>query len=166
MKSKEKRESGMGKYVVPTMVLVIICIIVTGALAYTYGITAPTIQKNLEERERLAAEEVLGGIEGVALKSQVKSYGGKLLAIVGISKSGEITGVKVLTHSDTPGLGTQPMKEEYLKQYIGLTEVSADHINDDSAVDAVTGATISSNAIYHAVSQALANYKKTGGEQE
>jgi Na+-translocating ferredoxin:NAD+ oxidoreductase subunit G len=165
MKNKEKRESRMGKYTVPTMVLVIICIVVTGTLAFTYGITAPIIQKNLEERERLAAEEVLGGIEGVALKSQVKSYGGKLLAIVGISSSGEVTGVKVLTHSDTPGLGTQPMKEDYLKQYIGLTEAKADHINDDPAVDAVTGATISSNAIYHAVSQALADYKESGGEQ-
>jgi Na+-translocating ferredoxin:NAD+ oxidoreductase subunit G len=165
MKTKEKRETRMGKYGVPTIVLVIICIIVTGALAFTYGITAPTIQKNLEEQERLAAQEVLGGIEGVALKSQVKSYGGKLLAIVGISKSGEVTGVKVLTHTDTPGLGTQPMAADYLKQYIGLTELNAEHINDDSAVDAVTGATISSNAIYQAVSQALAEYKESGGEQ-
>lgn len=166
MKAKEKNRSWMSKYGVPTVVLVIICILVTGALAFTYGITAPTIQKNLEEQERLAAEEVLGNVQGVALKAQVKSYGGKLLAIVGISLDGEVTGVKVLSHTDTPGLGTQPMKVDYLKQYIGLTELNADHINDDPAVDAVTGATISSNAIYHAVQQALVEYKESGGGQE
>jgi electron transport complex protein RnfG len=166
MKTKEKRDARIGKYVVPTLVLVIICILVTGALAFTYGITAPTIQKNLEEQERLAAEEVLGSVDGVALTAQVKSYGGKLQAIVGISENGQVTGVKVLSHSDTPGLGTQPMKADYLKQYIGLTELKADHINDDSSVDAVTGATISSNAIYHAVQQALADYKESGGGQE
>jgi Na+-translocating ferredoxin:NAD+ oxidoreductase subunit G len=166
MKMKEKRETQMSKYGVPTLVLVVICVLVTGALAFTYGVTAPIIQKNLAEQERLAAEEVLGGIEGVALKAQVKSYGGKLQAIVGISQNGEITGVKILSHSDTPGLGTQPMAKDYLKQYIGLTELKADHINDDQAVDAVTGATISSNAIYHAVQQALADYKETGGGQQ
>lgn len=166
MKTQEKKRSWMSMYGVPTLVLVIICILVTGALAFTYGITAPTIQKNLEEQERLAAEEVLGSIEGIALKAQVKSYGGKLQAIVGISQNGEVTGVKVLSHTDTPGLGTQPMTVDYLKQYIGLTELNAEHINDDPAVDAVTGATISSNAIYHAVQQALDEYKKTGGGQE
>ncbi len=166
MKTNEKKRTWMSKYGVPTLVLVIICIIVTGALAFTYGITAPTIQKNLEEQERLAAEEVLGNIEGVALKAQVKSYGGKLQAIVGVSQTGQVTGVKVLSHTDTPGLGTQPMKADYLKQYIGLTELNAEHINDDPAVEAVTGATISSNAIYHAVQQALEEYEKTGGGQE
>lgn len=166
MKTKEKRETQMKKYAVPTMVLVIICIIVTGALAFTYGITAPTIQKNLEEQERLAAAEVLGNVDGVALKAQVKSYGGKLQAIVGISQNGEVTGVKVLSHTDTPGLGTQPMTVDYLKQYIGITELNTDHINDDPAIEAVTGATISSNAIYHAVQQALFDYKESGGGQE
>lgn len=166
MKTNEKKRGWMSKYGVPTLVLVIICIIVTGALAFTYGITAPTIQKNLEEQERLAAEEVLGNIEGVALKAQVKSYGGKLQVIVGVSQNGQVTGVKVLSHTDTPGLGTQPMKADYLKQYIGLTELNAEHINEDPAVDAVTGATISSNAIYHAVQQALVEYEKTGGGQE
>lgn len=166
MNTKEIRSTRIRKYVVPTLVLVIICIFVTGALAFTYGMTAPTIQKNLEELERLAAEEVLGGLEGIALKVQVKSYGGKLQAIVGISQNGEVTGVKVLSHTDTPGLGTQPMKADYLKQYIGLTELTSDHIKDDSTVDAVTGATISSNAIYHAVQMALAEYKESGGGQE
>lgn len=152
-------------YLVPTIALVIICLVVTAALAFTYGITAPTIQRNQIAMEKAAALEVLGDIAGVAVKSQVKSYGGKLELMVGISDNGSVTGVKILSHQDTPGLGTQPMKPDYLKQYIGLTVLPADHIDDDESVEAVTGATISSNAIYHGVKQALFDFNKTGGGQ-
>ena len=150
-------------YVVPTLALVVICLLVTGALAFTYGITAPTIQKNQEEMEKKAALEVLGEVEGIALKTQVKSYGGKLEMMVGVSKDGAVTGVKILSHQDTPGLGTQPMQSDYLKQYIGLTSLPASHIKQDENVEAVTGATISSNAIYHGVQQALAQFAEKGG---
>jgi Na+-translocating ferredoxin:NAD+ oxidoreductase subunit G len=162
--SKKKKHNLTG-YLIPTGALVIICLVVTAALAFTYGITAPTIQKNLEAREKQAAEEVLGDAIGVALKTQVKSYGGKLEMMVGISENGSVTGVKILTHQDTPGLGTQPMKADYLLQYIGLTDLPADHINDDESVDAITGATISSNAIYNGVKQAVADFKEKGGDQ-
>jgi Na+-translocating ferredoxin:NAD+ oxidoreductase subunit G len=161
-----KTKSPLRGYLVPTLALVIISLVVTSALAFTYGITAPIIQKNLEEMEKKAAQEVLGDIPGVALKSQIKSYGGKLTLMVGISEEGEVTGVKILTHQDTPGLGTQPMKPDYLEQYIGLTDLPADHIDDDESVDAVTGATISSNAIYNGVKLALSDFNKTGGDQK
>lgn len=163
-KAATKKSPLMG-YLVPTVALVIICLVVTAALAFTYGITAPTIQKNLEAMEKQAAQEVLGDIPGVALKTQMKSYGGKMELMVGISEEGAVTGVKILTHQDTPGLGTQPMNSDYLEQYIGLTDLPADHIDDDESVDAVTGATISSNAIYNGVKQALVDFHKTGGDQ-
>lgn len=162
--SKQYKHKMTG-YLIPTVALVIICLIVTAALAFTYGVTAPTIQKNLEAMEKQAAQEVLGDVAGVALKTQVKSYGGKLELMVGISEEGAVTGVKILTHQDTPGLGTQSMETEYLKQYIGLTDFPAKHINDDENVDAVTGATISSNAIYNGVKQALSDFKEKGGSQ-
>lgn len=162
--SKQYKHNMTG-YLVPTLALVVICLIVTAALAFTYGVTAPTIKKNLEAMEKQAAQEVLGDAAGVALKTQVKSYGGKLELMVGITEDGAVTGVKVLTHQDTPGLGTQPMESEYLKQYIGLTDLPAKHINDDDQVDAVTGATISSNAIYNGVKQALTDFEEKGGGQ-
>jgi len=158
-----KKKNKLAGYLIPTGALVIICLVVTAALAFTYGVTAPTIQKNLEAMEKKAAEEVLGDTAGVAIKTQVKSYGGKLEMMVGVSEEGAVTGVKILTHQDTPGLGTQPMESEYLKQYIGLTVLTAGHINDDEQVDAVTGATISSNAIYSGVKQALSDFKEKGG---
>lgn len=164
--TEKAKQSPIRMYVVPTITLAIISIVVSGTLAFTHGVTAPIIQKNLEAVEKQAAEEVLGDAEGQALKTEIKSYGGKLTMMVGISTDGAVTGVKILTHQDTPGLGTQPMDPEYLKQYVGITELTADQIKDDDTVEAVTGATISSNAIYNGVKQALSDYNEKGGGQE
>lgn len=160
-----KRKSGIPKLIRPTLSLVVISILVTGALAFTFQATAPVIADNQAKAEAQAAQEVLGGQPGEAVKAQVKSYGGRLDLMVGISESGAILGVKILSHSDTPGLGTLPMQPDYLSQYIGLTELTGGHINDDPQVDAITGATISSNAIYLGIRQALEDFGGKGGNQ-
>ena len=163
--AEQKKKSKFASLVKPTLSLAIISALVTGALAFTFQMTAPVIQANQIKAEKEAAEAVLSGQEGTALKAQVKSYGGKLELMVGISDDGKILGVKVLSHSDTPGLGTQPMESDYLAQYAGLEALTGSHIKEDSQVDAVTGATISSNAIYLGIKQALADFKAKGGSQ-
>lgn len=163
--AEQKKKSRYKSLVKPTLTLVIIGALTTGALAYTFQLTAPTISANQAKAEKEAAKLVLGDQEGVALKTQVKSYGGKLELMVGVSSDGQILGVTILSHSDTPGLGTQPMEPDYLAQYDGLTELTGNHINEDNQVDAVTGATISSNAIYLGIKQALADFQEKGGSQ-
>lgn len=163
--TEQTNKSRFRSLVKPTLTLVIIGALVTGALAYTFQLTAPVISANQEKAEKAAAKLVLGDQEGAALKTQVKSYGGKLELMVGIGEDGRILGVTILSHSDTPGLGTQPMEPDYLAQYQGLTELTGSHINEDNQVDAVTGATISSNAIYLGIKQALADFQENGGNQ-
>jgi Na+-translocating ferredoxin:NAD+ oxidoreductase RnfG subunit len=158
--AEQKKKSRYKSLVKPTLTLVVI-----GALAYTFQLTAPTIAENQAKAEAEAARLVLGDEEGLALKTQVKSYGGKLELMVGVSEDGRILGVTILSHSDTPGLGTQPMEPDYLAQYLGLTELTGSHINEDNQVDAVTGATISSNANYLGIKQALADFQEKGGSQ-
>lgn len=148
----------------PTFILFIISVIVTSLLAMTYGVTAPAIESNKIAAEEKAAKEVLGDQHGIAVKGQSKSYGGKLEVMVGVDDKGEITGVKVLSHQDTPGLGTKAMTSDYLAQYAGLSILKAEHIRQDGQVEAVTGATISSNGVYQAVKAALEEYHKTGGD--
>ena len=163
--AEQKKKSRYRSLVKPTLTLVIIGALVTGALAFTFQLTAPVIAENQAKAEAAAAKQVLGDQEGVALKTQIKSYGGKLELMVGIAEDGRILGVTILSHSDTPGLGTQPMQPDYLAQYQGLTELTGSHINEDNQVDAVTGATISSNAIYLGIKQALADFQEKGGSQ-
>ncbi len=99
----------------------------------------------------------------MAVTAEYKGFGGAVKVMIGIDANGEITGVKVTEHSETPGLGTKAADPGYLKQYQGVSEATAGHINDDPNIDAVTGATITSNAVYGSVVEALAQFKECGG---
>ena len=101
---------------------------------------------------------------GIVVTVETKSYGGILTAMVGVDSEGAVTGVQVTAHSDTSGLGTKAHAASYLEQYIGVTELAgAASIKDDASVSAVTGATVSSNALYQAVYAALQQYQIVQG---
>ena len=97
-----------------------------------------------------------------------KSFGGLITVMTGFDAEGTITGVKVTAHADTPGLGTKAQDAGYLeKNYVGKTSTdNADSIKKDSTVQAVTGATVSSNGIYGAVNIAIAAFSEMGGVQK
>lgn len=96
---------------------------------------------------------------GIAVIVNSSSYGGLLTSVIGIDVNGQITGIKVLYHSDTSGLGTKAYDSQYLDQYIGISQLTnVANIIYDPSVEAVTGATISSNAIYQAACAALQQY--------
>jgi electron transport complex protein RnfG len=182
MKSNTYKE-----YIAPVLVLVVICVVVTAALAQTYAVSNPIIEKNAAIAADKARAEVLpegdsftkyegklatGVTEcyvadnkaGMAVTATAKSFGGTLTAMIGIDKDGKVTGVTITGHADTPGLGTKPMTPEYLKaQYFGADNLAADSIKDDQGVDQIVGATISSNAIYQTVKEALQQYQECGG---
>lgn len=173
----------------PTVVLFIICLVVSGLLAVTYQVTKPAIEainQQIADEARLAVlpgaesftekdvpEELKANIEnyfiadngtGVAITTKNKSFGGVITVMVGINSSGEITGIKITDHADTPGLGTKAQDPGYLeKQYYGRSSTNnAAKIKDDGEINAVTGATVSSNAIYGCVNYALDAYKTIG----
>lgn len=174
-------------YIAPTLVLFLICLIVTATLAQTYAVANPIIEKNAQAAADQARAEVLPdgdsfteykgelveGISecymadnksGMAVTATYKSFGGTLTAMVGIDKDGKVTGVTITEHADTPGLGTKPMDADYLKNsFSGKDKIDADNIKNDPDVDQVVGATISSNAIYQTVREALQQYKECGG---
>lgn len=109
---------------------------------------------------------------GAAITSSAKSYGGTIKVMVGVGADGKITGVKVTAHADTPGLGTKAMTPEYLAQYKGKTAkevvpdkgaIGEDSIKKNSNLDAISGATVSSNGVYHSVQKALAQFEENGG---
>ena len=92
--------------------------------------------------------------------------------MVGINADGTIEGVTVTSHADTPGLGTKAMTPEYLSIYKGKTinevvpdkgSIGTDSIKKNTNLNAISGATVSSNGIYHSVQAALAQFEATGG---
>lgn len=90
-------------------------------------------------------------------------YGGDIKVAIGVSnKTNKITGFTVLSHSETAGLGAKATEDEFKSQFIGK---SANGINytkngasNDTEIDALSGATITSNAVCEAVDSALAVY--------
>ncbi len=171
----------------PTVVLLIICLVISAALACTYQVTAPQIEKINKEMADASRLEVLPDADsftavegdlpegiseyyiadngsGAVATAQNKSFGGTITVMVGFDSDGKITGVKVTDHADTPGLGTKAHDADYLSQYNGMDKTDeADNIKKDSQVDEVTGATVSSNAVYGCVNYAITAFGEIGG---
>lgn len=178
------------EYLAPTAVLTIVCIIVTLALAGTYQLTHPVIAANAKAAADEARGEVLpsgkGGyspvdcklLDGVAdvydadnrtgfvITTEDKGFGGEIVVMTGIDIDGKITGVKVLEHTETPGLGTKAMTEAHLSQYMGQGRITNANETGAANIDAISGATISSDAVFRAVDKALRQYALLGGENQ
>ena len=190
----ENKNSAFKEFISPILVLVLICFAVTFLLAFMYGITKPIIDKNTaaaaSEARSALLEEADGkfsdaGAElvvyedkkvyatecytadngsGMVVTVESNSYGGMLTAMVGINKDGEITGVQITDHADTPGVGTKAQDPGHLSQYEGKAELGSDNIkaHADDIVE-VTGASVSSGAVHKAVYCALEQFKQMGG---
>lgn len=100
-----------------------------------------------------------GKTVGYAVQVTPKGYGGPISMIVGLTPEGKVTGVRVVEHKETPGLGTNVTEsEEFLTQYEGKDPSSPVEIGTD--VDAVSGATISSKGVTAGVRLALDVYEQ------
>jgi len=106
-----------------------------------------------------------GQVAGYAVKVATKGYGGKIEMIVGISKEGKVEGIKILSHTETPGLGANATNPEFSGQYKGKPidkqlDVVKTAPSGDNQIQALTGATITSKAVTKGVNDAVAFYNK------
>lgn len=108
----------------------------------------------------LAAKDAAGTELGYVVNSySMDSYGGKVGISVGIQEDGSITAVGFREISDTPGLGLKAKDDAFKGQYVGkdaekLTVVKGGGAGD-AEINAISGATITSNAVTNAVNAAL-----------
>ena len=84
---------------------------------------------------------------GWVITSEDQGYGGTMKIITGFDADGFITNIKILEQSETPGLGTKVGEEFFLEQFRGKDMLEG--------VDAISGATISSEAMKRAVQWSL-----------
>ena len=115
---------------------------------------------NVEVTVALKAVDASGNVIGhIITASSDDSYGGTVKVSVGITNEGKITGVELLEISDTPGLGmkaTEPaFKDQYKDKTVEEFTVTKTGSTSDSEINAISGATITSNAVTHAVDAAL-----------
>ena len=101
-----------------------------------------------------------GEIAGLVLNVSRAGYGGPIKVLAGISSEGFITGVKIMEHSETPGLGSNAASPSYFVekgktfygQFTGKRTSDAFEVFDDVA--AISASTITSRAIALAVKAA------------
>ena len=156
-------------------ILFLITAVCVGLLSVVNQITAPTIALNsmsaeLESMKQLIVEaddfnEVVlanegditkiylatkqSEIVGYVLNVMPNGYGGPIEILVGINNDLVVTGVDLLSHSETPGFGANASKPEFIEQYIGAEGEMSVTKNAPGAgeVQAITGATITSEEI-------------------
>ena len=178
----------MKNYVKPTLILFLICFIATFLLGLTNSVTAPIIDKLAVETEIKSRQTVFpeavsfgeseisadgtsvvealdaeGNKIGYVVVNAAKGYGGDISVMTGVDAEGKVTGVNILSHAETAGLGANATTEKFRNQFLNLVAgitVSKDKAGENS-IDALTGATITSRAVTDAVNAAI---EAAGGE--
>ncbi len=99
-----------------------------------------------------------GNLIGYTIKSVSSGYGGDVVMITGFSLEGKITGMKVLNHSETPGLGANSTKSYFSDSFKNKSVANELYAGKDpsgeSEVQALTSATITTNAVLAGVNAA------------
>lgn len=100
-----------------------------------------------------------GKLQGVALEASGGGYGGDIGVMVGFNMGNEsLLGISVTQMKETPGLGTKIAEPKFAGQFkdAGL---KPDLKSRGGNIDAVSGATISSNGAVSAVQAAVRDFE-------
>jgi len=89
------------------------------------------------------------------IKACANGYRGPINMLITIDSEDKISKIKILEHNETEGVGARICEQGFLDQFRGKT---ADEVIARKGVDAITGATISSNAVIEAAGIAVKVY--------
>lgn len=165
--------------------LTVVCLVCSSLLAVSYAVTKEPIEQAKVIKTNKTIAEVLpefsgdvvpatvevGGVSyqyyeapgaGYAIVSNTSGFGGQLSVMVGIA-DGIVFNTKVLSHSETPGLGAKCQTDsKFLDQFRGFdpAEKKLAVVKDGGDVDAITASTITSRAYSLAVANAVDVYNE------
>jgi electron transport complex protein RnfG len=112
--------------------------------------------------EGLSGEDIIGYVVELA----PTGYAGPINMMVGIlSTESKITGMRILRHNETPGLGSLATRERFYRRFDGRSLNPLRVVKYSPGVDeieAITSSTITTKAITNAVNEAIEWYKEGG----
>lgn len=174
----------------PIVVLVVICLVASAALAGVNQVTAPIIAEQQEAAANAAYLAVLPEADGFeevtdfattnvqsvlkatndagwVIKASAKGFGGDVPVVVGFDAGGAIVGIQFMENSETAGYGQKLVDGSedgiaFTQQFIGMTEPPVVGTN----IDGISGATISSKAAASAVTTAINCFNEVALGQE
>ena len=168
--------------------LLLICAVTAGLLAGVNAVTEPIIAELNAAKTQEAISAVLpGGFDseitdftdatgivskiyqganGYAVEVGPGGFDNTITMMVGIDNEGKVLGISVVSHTETAGLGAvaaagTPAGIAFRDQFVG-TSGSVSVTKDGGAMDAITGATITSRAVCVGVNAALEVVGKMG----
>jgi electron transport complex protein RnfG len=105
-------------------------------------------------------------VVAVAFEMISEGYSGPITVIIGINRKGELLGARVLSHTETPGLGDkiEAEKSDWIFSFDGLSLASPGESKwkvkkDGGYFDQFTGATITPRAVVKAIKSGLEIFK-------
>jgi electron transport complex protein RnfG len=175
------------------LILLTICGVCAFALGYTNAITRPVIEKQELDNKMMALTEVSNGweigeqkdvsdnpyvsyyltlsqngaLQGYIVGLKGSGYGGQLTMVASYSLEGENLFAKMLTNSETPGLGKKAEDKGYMDKFKGTGSKKAVPTNksmlaaDDAA--AISGASVTFAAVGKAITGGSEYIKSLGG---
>ncbi|NBK20947.1 MAG: FMN-binding protein [Spirochaetia bacterium] len=174
-------------------ILLSICAVCAFALGWTNSVTAPVIAKQELENKMRALEAVSnswtigeqvetsgvpfvmyslpltqdGQRRGYIVGLKGAGYGGDLTMVASYTTEGEMLFAKMLTNSETPGLGKKSEKEGYMDKFKGTGSAKSVPISKDmlspTEAAAVSGSSVTFMAIGKALQGGSAYVKSLGG---
>ena len=173
-----------------TLCLFAICLVCSGLLAGVYALTKEPIELAAKAKNEAAIKEVLpetavaieeertvemggetytynlaydevGNTVGCAVNVSTLGFGGPIVIKVGFDANGVIWNTKVLSQSETPGLGAKCVEPAFADQFRNLDpqEKKLGVKKDGGDIDAITASTITSRAFLNAVNNAYKVFK-------
>lgn len=106
-----------------------------------------------------AAGETLGYVMTVTTS---EGYGGDIVFTMGVRIDGTLNGISLLAISETPGLGMKAeevLKPQFTNKKVSSFEYTKSGAVGDSQIDAISGATITTNALTNGVNAGLEYFR-------
>lgn len=171
-------------------VLFVACGLAAGSLAVVNAVTKEPIASHEKRQREAALREVSPGADefrnvepdriweafrkgqkaGHVFLTQVQGYSGPVTLMFGTDLDGAVTGLRVLSHTETPGLGAKITTAQFRDQFKNKRFEQLILKKDDPAkgrIDAITGATVSSRAVTKTMRSTLESFneEKAGGSK-
>ena len=132
------------------------------------GIIAEAGISGTDIDEIVIAKNASGDIIGyVITATSHEGYGGDIKVSVGLLSDGTVKGIELLAISETAGLGMKAAEDDFKNMFkdklVDLFAVTKSGASADNEIDALSGATITSNAVTNAVNSALVYYQNVLG---
>lgn len=122
------------------------------------------LKKALPELEEVNLGKANGQEVGYTFKAKTIGYKGDIEFLLGISNEGEIKGLKFLSHGETPGLGANIEKpffyESFKDKSVAEDLMASKTPKGESEVQALTSATITTDAVVGKINSILSVYNE------